>query len=70
MQWEERLVKLIMFKNTLKLERAENVLFVIVTDGFENASKEYTYSAVKKLIEGKKKKGWGVHVLGANIDAC
>lgn len=57
-------------KNTLKLERAENVLFVIVTDGFENASKEYTYSAVKKLIEEKKKMGWEFMFLGANIDAA
>ena len=46
------------------------VLFVIITDGLENASKEYNSSTVKKLIETQKEKyGWEFLFLGANIDA-
>jgi uncharacterized protein YegL len=50
--------------------RAEKVLFVITTDGMENASYEYTYSTVKAQIEQRKSKyGWEFIFLGANIDA-
>lgn len=57
-------------KNTADEERAEKVLFVITTDGFENASKEYTYSRIKTMIERQKNKyGWEFIFLGANIDA-
>lgn len=44
-------------------------LFVITTDGLENASKEYSAPAVKKMIESKKKDGWEFLFIGANIDA-
>ena len=44
-------------------------LFIITTDGMENASKEFTYPTVKKLIEQKKEMGWEFLFLGANIDA-
>ena len=37
-------------------ERPEKTMFIITTDGMENASREYTYSKVKKLVEEKKKK--------------
>ena len=48
----------------------ENTLFVIMTDGCENASKEYSSDKVKKMIEEKKeKKGWEFLFIGANIDA-
>ena len=46
-------------------------LFVITTDGMENASRHYTYDKVKKLIEHQKAKyGWEFIFLGANIDAA
>lgn len=47
----------------------ENTLFVITTDGFENASKKYDRAALKKLIEKKEEEGWKFLFLGANIDA-
>ena len=48
----------------------EHTMFVITTDGMENASKEFTAEAVKRLIEEKKEKnGWEFLFLGANIDA-
>jgi len=50
--------------------RADNVIFVITTDGMENASREYTYAKVKSMIEHEKRKyGWEFIFLGANIDA-
>ena len=39
-----------------KNEKADKVLFVIITDGLENASREYNSSTVKKLIETQKEK--------------
>lgn len=46
-------------------------LFIITTDGMENASRRYTYDRVKKLIEHQKAKyGWEFIFLGANIDAA
>ncbi len=53
-----------------KSHRAKNVIFVITTDGMENASREYSYKDVKKLIEKKKAKGWEFIFMGANIDAA
>ena len=53
-----------------KGEKATKVLFIIITDGLENASQEYSSSTVKKLIETQKEKyGWEFLFLGANIDA-
>ncbi len=46
-----------------------NTMFVITTDGMENASKEYTTDMVKKMIEQKKELGWEFLFIGANIDA-
>lgn len=46
-----------------------NVMFVITTDGMENASKEYSSAKVKKMIESHKEKGWEFLFIGANIDA-
>ena len=46
-------------------------LFIITTDGMENACRRYTYDRVKKLIEHQKAKyGWEFIFLGANIDAA
>ena len=52
-------------------DRPEKTLFVITTDGMENASREYTYERVRKMIEHEKEKyGWEFLFLGANIDAA
>ena len=50
--------------------KPEHTIVVITTDGFENASHEYTYNKVKALIEQKKEQGWEFLFLGANIDAA
>jgi uncharacterized protein YegL len=58
-------------KHTSEEEKAEKVLFVITTDGMENASKEYNYDKVKAMVEKQKKEyGWEFIFLGANIDAA
>ena len=50
--------------------RAGKVLFVITTDGMENASREFSYDRIKSMIEHQKSKyGWEFIFLGANIDA-
>ena len=49
--------------------RPEHTIFVITTDGLENASRQYTYPQVKELIEAKQREGWEFLFLGANIDA-
>ena len=60
--------------NIHKYARREDVpartLFVITTDGMENASHRYTYDKVRRMIEKEKEKyGWEFIFLGANIDA-
>ncbi len=61
--------------NVHKYARAEDVpgktMFIITTDGMENASRRYTYGIVKDMIERRKEKdGWEFIFLGANIDAA
>ena len=61
--------------NVHKYARPEDVpektLFVITTDGMENASRRYTYERVKEMIERQQKRfGWEFLFLGANIDAA
>ena len=51
-------------------DRPEHTLFVITTDGMENASRRYTYDKVRSMIEQQKEKGWEFLFLGANIDAA
>ena len=52
-------------------DRPEKTLFVITTDGMENASREYSYEQLKAKIEKQKEKyGWEFIFLGANIDAA
>ncbi|GKU25190.1 hypothetical protein CFB3_33950 [Clostridium folliculivorans] len=52
-------------------ERPSKVIFVITTDGMENASKEFTYEKVKELITHQSEKyNWKFIFLGANIDAA
>ena len=45
------------------------VVVTIITDGYENASKEYTGAAVKKLVEELKGEGWTFTYMGANQDS-
>ena len=61
--------------NVHKYARREDVpdktLFIITTDGYENASKRYDYDKVRRMIERQKEKcGWEFLFLGANIDAA
>ena len=52
-------------------DRPEKTLFVITTDGMENASRKYSYDRLKMMIERQKEKyGWEFIFLGANIDAA
>ena len=52
-------------------DRPERTLFIITTDGMENASREYSYDRVRRMIEHEKEKyGWEFLFLGANIDAA
>lgn len=59
--------------NVHKYARKEDVpnrtLFVITTDGMENASRNYSYEKINSMITRQKKKGWEFIFLGANIDA-
>lgn len=51
-------------------DRPEKTLFVIITDGMENASRSYTYTKVRKMIERQQERyGWEFIFLGANMDA-
>ncbi len=51
-------------------DRPEHTIFIITTDGMENASHRYTSDEVKKMVERQKSRyGWEFLFLGANIDA-
>ena len=51
-------------------DRPEKTIFVITTDGHENASSRYSYNKIKAMIEKQQNKyGWEFIFLGANIDA-
>lgn len=57
-------------KYARKEDVPEHTLFVITTDGNENASRTYDSAHVKRMIERQKKRyGWEFLFLGANIDA-
>ncbi|PKH10117.1 vWA domain-containing protein [Planomicrobium sp. MB-3u-38] len=57
-------------KRTMEEERADKVMFVITTDGMENASCEYNYKKINEMIASQKQKfNWEFIFLGANIDA-
>ena len=52
-------------------DRPRRTLFVITTDGLENASRRYNYRKVKAMIERQKERyGWEFLFLGANMDAA
>jgi uncharacterized protein YegL len=57
-------------ERTAEEYRAEKVLFIITTDGMENASREYTSEKIKSMVEQRREKcGWEFIFLGADIDA-
>jgi hypothetical protein len=57
-------------RDTVEEERPEKVIFVIITDGLENSSKEFTNYKVKQLIHHQQHKcNWEFLFFGANIDA-
>jgi len=47
----------------------DKIIFVILTDGEENSSKEFSYNTISKMIEEREKDGWEFVFLGANQDA-
>ena len=47
----------------------EHTVFVITTDGMENASREYSSDKIKKMIKEKEKLGWEFLFIAANIDS-
>jgi uncharacterized protein YegL len=50
-------------------DRPEKIVFVILTDGMENASQDYNLARVKQMIEEQTKAGWTFVYLAANVDA-
>lgn len=51
-------------------DRPEKTLFIVTTDGMENASRIYTYAKVRQMVEKERNEyGWEFLFLGANIDA-
>ncbi|MFA9558523.1 VWA domain-containing protein [Evansella sp. AB-rgal1] len=55
---------------TKEEDRPNKVIFVITTDGMENASREFTYDKVRELITHQREKySWDFIFLGANMDA-
>lgn len=64
----ERMINLI--RKSDEADRPDNVMFVIITDGAENASSKYSRTSVRKLIERQRMVyDWQFLFLGANIDA-
>lgn len=56
-------------RNTAEDERPSKIIFVITTDGMENASREFSQRQVKEMIEHQTNKySWQFIFLGANID--
>ncbi len=56
-------------KEKQKKNKTDHVIFVITTDGYENASHEFTYQQINKLIKKQQKQGWEFIFLGARINA-
>lgn len=57
--------------NIQEHELPGKVIFVIITDGMENSSREFTYNKVRELIQHQQEKyNWEFIFLGANIDAA
>lgn len=56
-------------RSTAEAYQAEHVMFVVITDGEENSSREFSVQQIKAMIEEERKYGWEFVFLGANIDA-
>lgn len=57
-------------KHTKKEFQPEKTMFVIMTDGYENASREFTYDEIRRKIERQKEHyHWQFMFVGANMDA-
>lgn len=58
------------FKETGTCPRSQGVIFMIMTDGLENASREFSRADVKKLVsDAQEKYGWQFIFMGANMDS-
>ena len=57
-------------KTIATFEGKQKVIFFIETDGLENASKEYTLSSLKTLVEKKTKDGWDFNFVGADLSSA
>ena len=57
--------------NSLKglVQKGDHVLVTVITDGFENSSREYSAEMIKKLVEDLSKEGWVFTYIGANQDS-
>ena len=51
-----------------RVAESDKVLVTVVTDGYENSSKEYSCKAIKTLVDELKAKGWVFAYIGANQD--
>ena len=51
------------------IDEEENTLVTIITDGYENASREWNHQRINQLVEDLKKKNWLFTYIGANQDA-
>lgn len=58
----------VMLSGTKKSERPQNIIVVIITDGEENSSREYSQQKINSLVKSREKEGWIFQFLGANID--
>ena len=52
-----------------KVKEGDGVLVTVITDGLENASREYSGRAVKEMVSRLREKGWTFVYIGANQDA-
>ncbi len=58
-------------QHTGESQRPGKTLFVVTTDGLENASREFTFQRIQQMITRQKEEfGWEFLFLGANIDAA
>lgn len=56
-------------QETFPKGRPDSTVAVIITDGYENSSRHYTYPDIRNLIKAREEAGWKFVFLGANIDA-
>ena len=50
-------------------DRPEKTIVIIITDGYENASRQFSLAQVKSMVSRQQELGWEFLFLGANIDA-